>query len=112
MFDFENRIVNGIKFPDSNQNVSGFRVDKPIITAKLIGAPHWVEKSDVDFMFGRWGKVISSIRGTASISSPEGVVSEFGSGWVWNKEWIIKLQIDRTLSIPTCVSYVGWQRRR
>ena len=35
------------------------------ITARLTGAPPWVEKSDIELIFGRWGKVKTSHRGTS-----------------------------------------------
>ena len=74
-----------VEFPESGQNVSGHRLDKLNITARLVGAPPWVEQSDVEYLFGRWGKVTSSKRGTSSrsvSSGREGCGGQAGSGTV------------------------------
>ena len=88
-------------------------MDKPTITLTVIGAPYWVTKSDIEFLVGRWGNVVSTSRGTASISSLEGVEGVWGSGWVWDKSWIVKVQCEVNTNIPTCVVACGdvWQIR-
>ena len=73
VIQFENKICKGVIFPGTDSKVDSFSVDKPIITVTIIGAPHWVGKSDIQNLVGRWGDVLSAHRGTCSISSPEGV---------------------------------------
>ena len=111
----ENDILNGVIFPGTEQKVKGYRLDKPTVSATLTGAPHWVEKSDVSALFGRWGKVVNISRGTSAISSPDGEVGVFGSGWVWNNEWNVKIKCTVEKDIPPCVlagGEVQWRPHR
>ena len=104
--------VNHSRFPGTGICVDGYRVDKKYVTARLTGVPPWVEKSDIDYLFERWGKVISIMRGTSSLSLPCGEVGVWGSGWVWDGEWVVRLQQNHgENSIPTCISACGdvWQ---
>ena len=43
VFDFENKINVGIKFPGTDCYVEGYRLDRRHATARLTGAPHLVE---------------------------------------------------------------------
>ena len=80
------KLVN-IQFPGAGQvKISGYRINKKYVTARLVGAPRWVEKSDIDLLFSWWGRVITSERGSSSLSLPTGNGGKFGTGWVWNKE--------------------------
>ena len=54
----------------------------------------------------RWQKyVVSCIKGLRKVFRflPTGTVGEFGIGWVWNKEWVIKVECDDATTIPTCI---------
>ena len=57
---------------------------------------------------------MSSKRGTSSLSLESGEERAWGSGWVWDGEWLVRLQCSADCpSIPTCVQACGdvWQVR-
>ena len=56
-----------IQFPGAGPvKISGYRLDKKYITARLVGAPRWVEKSDIDILFSLWGRVLASEGGSST----------------------------------------------
>ena len=71
----------GVEFPGSGVKKSGYRLDNINITARLIGAPAWVEKSDIESLFGRWGQVLTSKRGTSKLSLSLILRVFGGQGW-------------------------------
>ena len=88
--------------------VNGYRNNKKYVTARLVVAPRLVAKSDIDILFSRWGKVIiGSERGSSTLSFPSDTVGIFESRWVWNKEWVVKVERDDTTTIPTCILACG-----
>ena len=107
LFALENKVYRGVQFPGSGQNVTGYRLDRLNITARLIGAPPWVEQSDVNYLFEWWGKVMSSKRETSILSSSSGTEGVWGSGWVWDSESVVKVQRREVITIPTCISACG-----
>ena len=114
IINFEKLVCSGIEFPGTGTIIDGYRIDSKYITARLTGAPPWVEQFDIESLFNRWGIVISSRRGTSSLSNSSGVEGVWGSGWVWDGEWVVRLQCAvNSPSIPTCIQACGdvWQVR-
>ena len=57
--------------------------------------------------------MVQSKRGTSNLSLSTGVEGVWGSGWVWSSTWIVRLQCNDNICIPTCISACGdmWQVR-
>ena len=72
-----------------------------------------MEESDVKALFSRWGTVKTLTRGTSAISSQDGEVGVWGSGWVWNSEWNVRIVCSFEKDIPPCILAAGdvWQGR-
>ena len=94
-------------FPASGVRVSGFRMDVPTVTVRLVGASFWVEGADVGDLFERWGSVVSLKRGTSPLSVPGGAEGVWESGWVWSGEWVVRLKLGEGVVLPTFISAGG-----
>ena len=88
-------------------------MNQPTTTAKLTGAPCWVEKDDIKSLFERYGSVVSTTRGTSELSTSEGVVGDWGSGWVWSGEWLVRIKIEEDCTLPRFIQVNGgaWEIR-
>ena len=110
---FETLINSGVQFPGTRVKVDGFRMDDPTVLVKMVGAPWWVEWADVKSLFERWGTFVSAERGTHGLSSPEGIEGEFGSGWIWDGIWRVKIKSNKDINLPNFILACGdvWDLR-
>ena len=113
VIDLENRIFKGVVFPESGVKIEGRRLDNPIISVILTGAPFSVDEFQIKSLFERWGKVHSLDRGTSSISLQEGIKGITGSGWVWEGSWEVRIKVEEGVTLPSFVSADGgtWELR-
>ena len=70
-------------------------------------------EQDIRSLFERYGTVVSLKRGTSNLSLPDGSIGDWGSGWIWNGEWTVRIKVNEFITLPRFVAVNGgsWEIR-
>ena len=95
---FQEMLLQGIRWGDSSDVVTGYRLDKPTTHVRLSGVNKKVTRTEVKLFMSQYGKVSSVYRKGITRDMVEGA-----AGFVWDGVWQIHILVTEGLVLPTII---------
>ncbi|MCP3679864.1 MAG: hypothetical protein GY782_06155, partial [Gammaproteobacteria bacterium] len=94
----QDMLLRGIRWKDSNNMVTGYRMDKPTSHVRIEGVNKKVSKVVIELFMSQYGKVSSVYKkGIARDMEPD------KPGFVWDGVWNVHLKVNDGIELPTLI---------